>query len=47
MMLHRAQTRTNVSHPRRGTLYVGVMMTATVIAVVGLCGLSVSTLGIR
>lgn len=46
-MLRRSSARSNSAHRRRGTLYVGVMMTATVVAVVGLCGLSVSILGVR
>lgn len=47
MMLPNARTPRRASTTRRGTLYVGVMMTATVIAIIGLCGLSISTLGIR
>lgn len=34
-------------HRRRGTLYVGVMMTATIVTLVGLSGLSVAHLGVR
>ena len=34
-------------HPRRGTLYVGVMTTAMIVALVGLSGLSVAHLGVR
>ncbi len=34
-------------HPRRGTLYVGVMTTATIVCLVGLSGLSVAHLGVR
>ncbi len=34
-------------HRRSGTLYVGVMMTALIVAMVGLSGLSVAHLGIR
>ena len=39
--------RLNLSHPRRGTLYVGVMTTATIVCLVGLSGLSVAHLGVR
>lgn len=35
------------SHRRRGTLYAGVMMTATIVAMIGLSGLSVAHLGVR
>lgn len=34
-------------HPRRGTLYVGVMMSATVVAIIGLASLSVAHIGVR
>jgi Tfp pilus assembly protein PilX len=37
----------NRPHRRRGTLYIGVMMTALIVAVIGLSGLAVSHLGIE
>lgn len=47
MMFPATRSRKAVPHSRRGTLYVGVMITATVVAVIGLGGLSVSILGVR
>ena len=45
--LHSRTTRSPAPHRRRGTLYVGVMMTATIVTLVGLSGLSVAHLGVR
>ncbi len=46
-MFRRFPAQTLRPHRRQGTLYVGVMLTATIVAIVGLGGLSVATLGVR